>query len=384
MFRNFLNLFSNLNVTFDKFIQAAQIGGDEGLTTVYCYIEQNLNNLAYLNTPNQDGDTALMLAVRYGHSEIVDALLGIQGIDIHAANQLGNTALSMAAYKGRISFVEKLLAKMDIEQITKKNHDHCSAAQVAVRNGYPEIAALIVSGIIDQLCATAHAKSVVLFQQKVSALVAASCSSEPKLTFKEQLDGVVDEEGLPQDLYCQFTCEVIEDPITPLCGITFDRKSLTNYFAKNGNPEELPWPEANGIPIKKSELSISTSRSFKKITQDCVTTQKEKSDKKASLLGSSTHQMDRFMEADEHKCDADSVRALFKEKKLAEEFLQYLDAILDVRQNPISVSSTSGNQKVRQVHSAINCLAFFASEAQKKSNHLDASSSQTSNSKRFS
>ncbi len=64
---------------------------------------------ADVNGANKYGNTALILAVMYGHTEIVQILLDTPGINVNAANKDGETALIKAARRGNIDMVEALL-----------------------------------------------------------------------------------------------------------------------------------------------------------------------------------------------------------------------------------------------------------------------------------
>ncbi len=67
------------------------------------------------NAIDNDGRTALMLAVRNGHKEIVQVLLAIPEIDVNVADKYGDTALIMAAKGGQTEIVKILLAIPGIE-----------------------------------------------------------------------------------------------------------------------------------------------------------------------------------------------------------------------------------------------------------------------------
>ncbi len=94
-------------VTPNEFLNAAKNGGAEGLTTVNRYIQENGD----INTTNDDGQTALMLAAKNNHIAIVTALLASNSIKINAHDRNKKTALFSAAAGGYISIVIALLAK---------------------------------------------------------------------------------------------------------------------------------------------------------------------------------------------------------------------------------------------------------------------------------
>jgi hypothetical protein len=140
-----LNRLSNRNVTFDEFIRAAKRGYEADLRTVNLYIEQNHNNVAAINATDRYGNTALIWAARHGHIAIVRALLAKEGIAINTVGQDGDTALIWAAHNGNAANVTALLARLNLEAITHKNNEHCTAAQEAEQRGHDESAKLITA-----------------------------------------------------------------------------------------------------------------------------------------------------------------------------------------------------------------------------------------------
>jgi ankyrin repeat protein len=65
----------------------------------------------YLNWRNDEGDTALHLAARFGHHKFVELLTDISTVDPNQKNDRGYTALHFAAEYGHDRVVE-LLAKV--------------------------------------------------------------------------------------------------------------------------------------------------------------------------------------------------------------------------------------------------------------------------------
>ena len=82
-------------ITFENFLEAARIGN---LELVNKYIKEHVNNVDAINQQFdagypadgkwclEDGDTALICAVRAGQLAIVQALLAVEGIDIDKRN----------------------------------------------------------------------------------------------------------------------------------------------------------------------------------------------------------------------------------------------------------------------------------------------------------
>src|SRR4051812_48050957 len=67
-----------------------------------------LQKKADVNTPQNDGTTALLWAVRYDDLGTVDALIHA-GAKVSAANRDGATPLQMAALNGSAAMIEKLV-----------------------------------------------------------------------------------------------------------------------------------------------------------------------------------------------------------------------------------------------------------------------------------
>ena len=61
----------------------------------------------FLDVADDNGDTALILAARYGHTELVAALIAADA-NIHAVSNDGRTALMIAAANGRLEIVAAL------------------------------------------------------------------------------------------------------------------------------------------------------------------------------------------------------------------------------------------------------------------------------------
>jgi ankyrin repeat protein len=67
------------------------------------------------NVVNSSNYTALMEACRGGELDMVQFLLGIEGIDIHRQDSLGRTAFCLAAEEGHSQVVKLLLTRDDID-----------------------------------------------------------------------------------------------------------------------------------------------------------------------------------------------------------------------------------------------------------------------------
>ena len=71
-------------------------------------IDELLQKNVSIDIKDQEGETALMLAVRLGHAEIARKLL-LHGADPKLTNHHGQTALIMASEKGNMAIVRLLL-----------------------------------------------------------------------------------------------------------------------------------------------------------------------------------------------------------------------------------------------------------------------------------
>jgi ankyrin repeat protein len=67
------------------------------------------------NVVNSSNCTALMEACRGGKLDVVQFLLGIEGIDVHRQDDLGRTAFCLAAEEGHSQVVKLLLMRDDID-----------------------------------------------------------------------------------------------------------------------------------------------------------------------------------------------------------------------------------------------------------------------------
>ena len=107
---------------------------------------------SYINNRNFDGDTALHVAVKHGHVDLVCALLDMHpcGLDINAADgKSGRTVLHLAAETGNLNLVLQLVAHREschlLLDICTYSGD--TAFQLALGRGHVEVAKrLLLSG----------------------------------------------------------------------------------------------------------------------------------------------------------------------------------------------------------------------------------------------
>ena len=94
---------------------------------------------ADINIRNKYNDTALILASRYGHTEIVKLLL--KAVDVNIQNYYNNTALISASIKGHIEIVKLLLGAG--AYINIKGEQNKTAIEWASGEGHTEIVKLL-------------------------------------------------------------------------------------------------------------------------------------------------------------------------------------------------------------------------------------------------
>ncbi len=92
----------------DQLITIAKLGGAKDLAKALVQIPQ-IN----INTPNNDGDTALLLAAEDNDLSLVQIILGMPGVNVNAKNIFGQTALILVVKsisKKKAAMVQILLA----------------------------------------------------------------------------------------------------------------------------------------------------------------------------------------------------------------------------------------------------------------------------------
>jgi ankyrin repeat protein len=89
------------------------------------------------------GMTALSNAAYYGHPTVVETLLQVHGIDANAANHEGHSPLFFAAMRGNRSVVRKLLLSRLVD-ISCKDKDGLTPLSWAIKNRLEEIAQLLL------------------------------------------------------------------------------------------------------------------------------------------------------------------------------------------------------------------------------------------------
>ncbi|WP_133131228.1 ankyrin repeat domain-containing protein [Legionella yabuuchiae] len=110
--------------------------------TLALYLKK-INSVDDFKARDKDGYTALQLAVRYGHTEVVKAILKSPHCDsevLKAQDKGGNTALMWAVLFGRIETVKAILASQhcDGEVLKAQNNSGTTALIWAAREGHTE------------------------------------------------------------------------------------------------------------------------------------------------------------------------------------------------------------------------------------------------------
>jgi ankyrin repeat protein len=92
------------------------------------------------NTPDERGNTLLMLAVRHKNARLVDLLIDA-GAKLNLRNKYGETAIMLASYNGLYNIVEKLYIKG-----AEINHPGWNPLLYAATAGHPKIVQLLLDG----------------------------------------------------------------------------------------------------------------------------------------------------------------------------------------------------------------------------------------------
>ena len=106
----------------------------------------NIRSPKIINAVNIHGKTALHLAAEKGHIKVVKLLIDKSAeidclsVTINAADKHGNTPLYYAIKNKHIEIVKLLIADSDINVV---NNDGETILDIAIRNGYTEIIAVI-------------------------------------------------------------------------------------------------------------------------------------------------------------------------------------------------------------------------------------------------
>lgn len=97
-----------------------------------------------LNQKDDDGRTALILAVWMGHNDVVKALLAAPNILVNEQDKNGYSALMIAAWKGNAKILNLLLSADGIE-INQVDKNGFTALMIATWGDHPYIVHLLVA-----------------------------------------------------------------------------------------------------------------------------------------------------------------------------------------------------------------------------------------------
>ena len=92
------------------------------------------------NTPDEQGNTLLMIAVRHKNAELVDMLVNA-GAKLNLRNRHGETAIMLASYKGLGNIVETLYVNG-----AEVNHKGWNPLLYAASGGHARIIELLLEG----------------------------------------------------------------------------------------------------------------------------------------------------------------------------------------------------------------------------------------------
>ncbi|MDN5835963.1 MAG: ankyrin repeat domain-containing protein [Nitrosospira sp.] len=92
------------------------------------------------NTPDEGGNTLLMVAIRHKNTKLADLLIDA-GAKLTLRNKFGETAIMLASYNGLRDIVEKLYVKG-----AEINHNGWNPLIYAATNGHANIVELLLGG----------------------------------------------------------------------------------------------------------------------------------------------------------------------------------------------------------------------------------------------
>jgi len=123
----------------DTALHRALLGPGEGNSDMI--VRLLIERGADFETPNQNGDTPLLLAVREGN-EVLTELLLEKGADMNIKNQDGRDAVQLAAWRGHANILKLLLEKGAV--INARNIDGESPLDHATRLRYQTVAQILI------------------------------------------------------------------------------------------------------------------------------------------------------------------------------------------------------------------------------------------------
>lgn len=113
-------------------------------------VKELLKHRPWVNAANIDGWTPIMLASKnyQGRTEIVDAILATNDVNLNMRNELGETALIVAAKLGNVAIVKALLAYLWRPDVNAQDNRGFTALMHAAWQGGPDelLSALLDAG----------------------------------------------------------------------------------------------------------------------------------------------------------------------------------------------------------------------------------------------
>ena len=110
---------------------------------------------ADINRHGADGNNPLIIASLNGHTEVVRALLAMEGVWVNMRNLKSITALFAACEKGHIGIVELLLGRPEID-VNSRALFNVSPLYVACENGHTEIVSMLIKAKKEEIELTGH------------------------------------------------------------------------------------------------------------------------------------------------------------------------------------------------------------------------------------
>lgn len=279
-------------ISFNEFIHAA-INGD--LTTVHHFITQNCHRPDAINGVSQQGFNALYYAILHDNTAIVNRLIQAKADINHHYQATDETPLMLAAKLGRYQIIRELIdAGADINA---RNKNRMTPLIIATIHGKPfSVIALLTYQKIDLHAVDNQGRTALditflnnftniryFIDQRIHSTTASafkpfvhntkkptnpciesdsSSTAYPLSTdsrapnFEDRLIHApdFDESSIPPELINPISHGIINQPTTTHTNVTYDRRSLLDYFAYKGNPELIKCPVTGGT-IRLEELN---------------------------------------------------------------------------------------------------------------------------------
>jgi ankyrin repeat protein len=100
-------------------------------------LQEAINEAVDLNKKNQNGETALIIAIKNGHNKLASIIIEA-GADINPINESGKSALSYAAQTGDLELLKSLVSLGADKNIRSKAKQH-NLLMLAIGGNHPEL-----------------------------------------------------------------------------------------------------------------------------------------------------------------------------------------------------------------------------------------------------